>query len=267
MDLDAIINNWIDVSLSKQIDSRDTRDSHDHFNITYELYMNILNIVQQRELSVENTMPKVLRLINPQVKLPTLICNLTRKVKRFKGNGKTTIQTILPCTQTYIGEWTQAANLKISDLLDSNSNKSIKQEHITNGLIYELEQYRHKENLPVGTVLHWTEQFFPRIDGQSANVQAHSKAWKSVYERIMTQKHKVTKSKDHINVHKEHVVGFMQQSFIIPQTWLTQREQLTQSMQNAPLNKILSSHNPLLAMAEYQGEVFGKYVKNTESKM
>ena len=83
----------------------------------------------------------------------------------------------------------------------------------------------------------------------------------------MTQKHKVTKSKDHINVHKEHVVGFMQQSFIIPQTWLTQREQLTQSMQNAPLNKILSSHNPLLAMAEYQGEVFGKYVKNTESKM
>ena len=129
MDLDAITNNWIDVSLSKQIDLRDTRDSHDYFNITFELYMNILNIVQQREQSVENTMPKVLRLLNPQVKLPTLICNLTRKVTRFKGNGKT-IQTILPCTQTFIGEWTQAANLKISDLLDSNSNKSIKQEHI-----------------------------------------------------------------------------------------------------------------------------------------
>ena len=107
----------------------------------------------------------------------------------------------------------------------------------------------------------------PRIDGQSANVQAHSKAWKSVYERITTQKHKVMKSRDHINIHKEHVVGFMQQSFIIPQTWLTQREQLTRSMQNPPLNKILSSHNPLLSMAEYQGEVFGKYVKNTESKM
>ena len=103
-------------------------------------------------------------------------------------------------------------------------------------MIYGLEQYRCKENLPVGTVLHWTEQFFPRIDGQSANVQAHSKAWKSVYERITTQKHKVTKSKDHINVHKEHVVAFMQQSFIIPQTWLTQREQITQSMQNPLLN-------------------------------
>ena len=75
------------------------------------------------------------------------------------------------------------------------------------------------------------------------------------------------KSRDHINIHKEHVVGFMQQNFIIPQTWLTQREQLTQSMQNSPLNKILSSHNPLLSMAEYQGEVFGRYVKNTESKM
>ena len=134
-------------------------------------------------------------------------------------------------------------------------------------MIYELEQYRHKENLPVGTVLHWTEQLFPRIDSQSANVQAHSKAWKSVYERITTQKHKAVKSKDHINVHKEHVVGFMQQSFIIAQTLLTQRDQLTQSMQNPPVNKILSSHNPLLSMAEYQGEIFGKYVKNTESKM
>ena len=53
MDLDAIINKWIYVALSKQKDLRDTKDSHDHFNITYELYMNILNIVQQRELSVE----------------------------------------------------------------------------------------------------------------------------------------------------------------------------------------------------------------------
>ena len=108
---------------------------------------------------------------------------------------------------------------------------------------------------------------FPRIDGQSANLQAHSRAWKSVYERITTQKHKAMKSRDHINIHKEHVISFMQQSFIIPQTWLTQREQLTQSIQTPPLNKILSSHNPLLSMAEYQGEVFGKYVKNTESKM
>ena len=91
------------------------------------------------------------------MKLPTLICNLTKKVKRFKGNGKATIQSIIPCTQTYIGECTQAADLKISDLLDSKSNMSIKQECITNGLIYELEQYRHKENLPVGTALHWTE--------------------------------------------------------------------------------------------------------------
>ena len=150
MDLDAIINNSIDVALSKQIDSRDTKDSDDHFNITYELYMNILNIVQQRELSVEKTMLKVLWLLNPQVKLTTLICNLTKKVKRFKGNGKTTIQSILPCTQTYIGDCTQAADLKISDLLDSKSNKSIKQENITNGLIYELEQYRCKENLQLG---------------------------------------------------------------------------------------------------------------------
>ena len=39
------------------------------------------------------------------------------------------------------------------------------------------------------------------------------------------------------------------------------------AMQNPPLHKILASPNPLLSMAEYQGSVFGKYVKNTGSKM
>ena len=38
-------------------------------------------------------------------------------------------------------------------------------------------------------------------------------------------------------------------------------------MQNPPVSKINSSPNPLLSMAAYQGEVFGTYVKNTESKM
>ena len=59
----------------------------------------------------------------------------------------------------------------------------------------------------------------------------------------------------------------MTQHFIIPQTRPSSREQLIQAMQNPPVSKVNSSQNPLLSMAAYQGEVFGRYVKNTESKM
>ena len=45
------------------------------------------------------------------------------------------------------------------------------------------------------------------------------------------------------------------------------RDQLIDAMENPPLLKIVSDPQPLLAMAEYQGGVMGKYVKQTEQKL
>ena len=182
MDIDDIIYSWITHVYSNQ---NVTKDNLHHFNITYELYMSILRIIQKRELSVEKTMPEVLRLINPQVQLPSPICNLSSKVKRFKGDKKSRIQDIIPqCEERYLGEYCETAGLKISNLWNNTASVSIKTEHITNGLIYELERYRCKEKLPTTTALKWTEQFFPKGTNHSTNVRPHSKAWETVYDRV-----------------------------------------------------------------------------------
>ena len=183
MDLDEIINSWIDHALSCPSIS-DRNDSPHHFNITYQLYMNILSVIQEREVSVEQTMPKVLKWLNPHITLPSPICNLTKKVKRFKGDLRTKIFEILPQQQqTYFGEYCKAAGLKIVDLQSNNRRNVIKEEHITNGLIYELEQYRRKEKVPLKKALQWTQEYFPKVPNLSETVQAHSHAWKSVYEK------------------------------------------------------------------------------------
>ena len=70
MDIDTIINSWIDYATSEEKICSSNTNLH-HFNITYALHMSILNTIQERKLSVEKTMPKVLKLLNLQVKLPT----------------------------------------------------------------------------------------------------------------------------------------------------------------------------------------------------
>ena len=136
MDLDDIITSWISHANSTEVH---TNKGQNHFKITYELYMNILRIIQQNDDSVERTMPKVLKLLNPQVKLPSPICNLTNKVKRFKGDTKMVIESILP--HLYVGPYCKNATLKVSDF-QGNKHFLITTECVTNGLIYELEQYR-----------------------------------------------------------------------------------------------------------------------------
>ena len=59
----------------------------------------------------------------------------------------------------------------------------------------------------------------------------------------------------------------MTQVYIVPQTRACPMEQLIDGLQNPPINKIISSRNPLLSMAVYQGEVIGTYVRKTESKI
>ena len=88
-----------------------------------------------------------------------------------------------------------------------------------------------------------------------------------MYEKITKEKHKLKKHKHDVSVQQEHIIGFMAQQFIIPQIRANSREQMMDAMQNPPLCKILASSNPLLSIAEYQGSVFGKHVKNTGSKM
>ena len=53
-------------------------------------------------------------------------------------------------------------------------------------------------------------------------------------------------------------------SLRVPQVQASSRQNFIEALENPPLETIYSSRNPLLAMAEYQGAVMGKYVHKLE---
>ena len=113
----------------------------------------------------------------------------------------------------------------------------------------------------------WTESFFPMTNHQSTSAQAHNHAWKTVYDTVTSLKRNLKKDKNTIAIQEEHIKGFLSQQYIPPCARPSNREQLADALQNPPISKITSSRNPLVSMAVYQGEMMGKYVRNTEAKV
>ena len=62
MDLDDIINSWISHANSTELD---TNKSQHHFKITYQLYLNIMRIIQHNDLSVEKNNAKSPKTVEP----------------------------------------------------------------------------------------------------------------------------------------------------------------------------------------------------------
>ena len=85
--------------------------------------------------------------------------------------------------------------------------------------------------------------------------------------QVTKQKHKVEKVKTNIEVEEQIIAGFLMQPFRIPEVRKDSQDQLIDAMENPPLLKIVSDPQPLLTMAEYQGGVMGKYLKQTEQKL
>ena len=140
MDFKELIKGWIVRALSTEIEA--CQESH-HFNITYGLYVDIIGAIEQKGYNVEKTMTKVLKMLHPNINLPSRISSLTKKVRRYHGDPHTTIHGTTPeVKDDYLGPSHRQAQLKMSYLTELNGNFHIRHEHIANGLIYELEKYR-----------------------------------------------------------------------------------------------------------------------------
>ena len=134
-------------------------------------------------------------------------------------------------------------------------------------MIYELEKYRRSKNLPRRSIIQWTSCFFPQSVSQNPNPDAHYHAWTSLYTEVTRQTHDATKVKSDTDVNQAHLQGYLSQLFIFPQVQASPSEQMTCALSNPPTEIIQSSAQPLLAIAKYQGEVFGKYVQQTDAKL
>ena len=213
-------------------------------------------------------MTEVLKMLHQHINLPSRISSLTRKVKRYHGDPHTTIHGTKPeVRDDYLGPSCRQAQWKISYLTELNGNFHIKHEHITNGLIYELEKSRWSKGLPKKFAMKWTNDFSPIQSKHSVNELTHSAAWASIYNQVTKQKHNVKKVKTNIEVEEEIIAGFLMQPFRIPEVRKNSQDQLIDAMENPPLLKIVSDPQPFLAMGEYEGGVIGKYVKQTEQKL
>ena len=213
-------------------------------------------------------MPKVLNMLCPGINLPAKISNLTRKVKKYNGDLSVAIEGIQPqSVLEYIGNYCQEAGLKLLHLKNGSIEYHIHPKYVTNGLIYELEKYRRSKNLPRRSIIQWTSRFFPQSALQNPNPDAHYHAWTSLYTQVTRQTHDATKVKSDTDVSQAHLQGYLSQLFIFPEVQASPSEQMTSALSNPPTEKIQSSAQPLLAIAKYQGEVFGKYVQQTDAKL
>ena len=267
MDLDDIVDAWIDHAIT-QHEVPPPNQSRGHYNITYALYLHILTSIEHRNLNVQNTMPKVLNMLYPGINLPAKISNLTRKVEKYNGDLSVAIEGIQPkSVPEYIGNYCQEAGLKLLHLKNGSIEYHIHPKYVTNGLIYELEKYRRSKNLPRRSIIQWTSHFFPQSASQNPNPNAHYHAWTSLYTEVTRQTHDATKVKSDTDVNQAHLQGYLSQLFIFPQVQASPSEQMTSALSNPPTEKIQSSAQPLLAIAKYQGEVFCKYVWQTDAKL
>ena len=256
MDFDEIINGWIDTALSKDWNAKeaDHDQSRHHFNITFDLYNRVLERLTERELNIEKTMPLVLRMLHPGVKLPAKIWNLTRKVRNYKGDKRDTIKSIIPEKIEYLGPACKLAGLRIEYLHDSTINFQVKAEQCTNQLIFELEKYRQQKCLAGSKPLEWSEQFLHMTNDDSKVENTHYCVWRNLYSQTVS----LTGLKRR---------KFEQVLFQIPKRKVDPQEEIALALENPPMEKIAAHTNPLIAMAEYQGEIIGKYVQKAEGRI
>ena len=265
MDLDDIIDAWIDHAITYH-ETSSSNQNGSHYKITYALYIHILNSIERRNLNVQSTMSKVLNMLYPGVNLPAKMSNLTRKVRKYNGDPSLVIEGIQQKSNPkYIGNHCKEAGLKLLHLKDGSIEYNVHPEHVTNGLIYELEKYRRSMNLPKRSVIQWTKRFFPQSALQNANPSAHTQAWNYLYTQVTKQTHDATKLKSDTDINKVHLHGYLSQLFIFPHKQATSTEQIASALSNPPIEKIQSSAQPLLAIAKYQSEAFGKYVQQTDA--
>ena len=98
---------------------------------------------------------------------------------------------------------------------------------------------------------------FPYDQSHSCTEAAVIKKWNRNYEKITTLK-KTGRQKELL----EHLNA----PYNPPMNRRTAKEKLIDDMENPPEQQINTSAEPLVAMAEYQGMVMGKYVRGIETK-
>ena len=234
----------------------------DERDITYGLYDELLNLLRDKQINVQKAMTTILPRINSKVVLPNDIANLTRKVKKHLDAGRSTqdvIVSLLPQENDTdeISKYCSKAGITVANL-NSDNVLDIPSDFLTNQLVYDLETYRRKKNFPLSEAVKWHNKIFLKDPNYNVTEASIGMKWKRNYSKVQMLKSK----------HKTYdLVQHLEAAHIPPMRAKTAKEHLIDTLADPPLEQINSSDVPLLAMAEFQGAVMGKYIQKLEHKV
>lgn len=153
--------------------------------VTYAVYEKLLHSLDEFGFNVQENLPKILHVFNPNFSLPKKISNLTRKLQRDISKKNTYCAAELEAWKATTEiehlhkEVTHVAEFKIADLLQPCLSKS--DAPLTVGTILRLRAFRKQRQLSWSLVTEWMKQLFG-VE-YMPNQNALCSQWERLYEK------------------------------------------------------------------------------------
>ena len=119
-----------------------------------------------------------------------------------------------------------------------------------------MEKFRQRNGTPWSEAVNWHNKLFPLNIDDSVTEKNINKKWSRNYKRI--QHMKVTQSRK--------LNEYLESPHVPPVKKRSSKEEVLHKLANPPLDQINVAPDPLLAMAQIQGAVMGKYVNKLENQ-
>ena len=228
--------------------------------LTYHMYAELLSLLSTRSTNIQQAMTAILPILHKDVMEPSMIGNITCKVRKHIDSGNNVdeiISYLFPPqkNENEISSFCTEAGISVDNLSKEQPLK-VSPKYLTNQLVYDLERDRQRSNTPWSEALKWQQKLFPFDQNDNVTEKNINMKWSRNYKRIWHMK--VTQTK--------HLNEYLESLHIPPMKRKGSKEQVLYKLTNPPLEQINTAPDPMLAMAEIQGAVMGTYINKLEKQ-
>nr|XP_006814530.1 PREDICTED: myosin-9-like [Saccoglossus kowalevskii] len=185
--------------------------------LSYGLYLNLHDDLQKMGINIQQTMPDIIRLFDPDIVLPVKISNLTKRVRRnvekARKDGKEVqvLSTVIAtqsakCLSAVFAEKSVTPQVLISCSFTASQDNSIKLE-IKN--VLELRNFLIRNNLPWANALNWLNVFMRPSAETKLNVTGIRRQWTRLHDAYLKLK---------CSKHQHELDDFLSKSYKAPRT-------------------------------------------------
>ena len=134
---------------------------------TYNMYDKLPSLLSNRSTNIEQAMTAILPILHKDVMVPSTISNITCKVRKhiYSGNNVDEIVSHLfppQKNENEISSFCTEAGISVDNLSKEQPLK-VSSKYLTNQLVYDLERYRQRSNMPWSEAVKWHQKLSPWI--------------------------------------------------------------------------------------------------------